>query len=112
MKRLVIGNDRVFTFDADYCRSTEQFRGMYPTLYPAMFNITLLPHYDECWLDYEREEVAFGRDVVVLVNEIEELASKGYLLPVDTFVIHTSNTIERDQMYDSLKDWYKVQRAR
>ena len=85
---------------------------MYPTLYPAKFEVTLLPHYDECWFDYDRGEVSFGGDIVVLVNEIAGFASKGYLLPIDTFVIHTSDTIERDKMYETLKDWYNVLRAR
>jgi hypothetical protein len=47
-----------------------------------------------------------------LVDEIESFAAKGYLLPIDTFVIHTSDTLERDRMYDAPKDWYKVIRAR
>ena len=112
MKRLVIGDSRVFDFEADYCRSTDAFRRMYPTLYPAKFEITLLPHYDECWLDYDRERPAFGGEVSKLVDEIEAFAAKGYLLPIDTFVIHTSDTLERDRMYDALKAWYKVIRAR
>ena len=85
---------------------------MYPTLYPAKFEIGLLPHYDECWLDYDRATPAFGGEVIKLVDEIESFASKGYLLPIDTFVIHTSDTIERDKMYASLKPWYNVLRAR
>ena len=112
MKRLVVGNDRIFTFDAEYCRSAEQFRRMYPTLYPTKYQIVLLPHYDECWLDYDREDVAFGREVVRLVDEICELAAKGYRLPIDTFVVHTSDTIDRDAIYERLKDWYPVSRAR
>jgi hypothetical protein len=113
MKRLVIADARVFNFDeADYCRSTDQFRRMYPTLYPATSEITLLPHYDECWFDYERGPGSFGGDIMALVDEIADFASKGYLLPIDTFVIHTSDTIERDRMYDSLKQWYNVIRAR
>jgi len=112
MKRLVIGDRRVFEFDADYCRSADDFRRMYPTLYPSKFEIALLPHYDECWLDYEREAPAFGGEVSKLVDEIEAFAAKGYLLPIDTLVIHTSDTVERDKMYDALKDWYKVIRAR
>jgi hypothetical protein len=112
MKRLVIGDSRVFDFEADYCRSADDFRRMYPTLYPAKYEIALLPHYDECWLDYDREQPAFGGEVRSLVEEIEAFAAKGYLLPIDTFVIHTSDTFERDQMYDALKDWYKVIRAR
>lgn len=112
MKRLVISEARSFTFDADYCRSTDQFRRMYPTLYPAKFAITLLPHYDEGWFDYDRGPGSFGGDTIILVEEIEELASKGYSLPIDTFVIHTSDTIERDRMYEALNKWYNVLRAR
>jgi hypothetical protein len=112
MRRLVVGTGRVFTFEADYCGSSEQFRSMYPTLYPAQYRIALLPHYDECWLDYDREDAAFGREVVRLVDEICELAAKGYRLPIDTFVIHTSDAIERDEMHDKLKAWYPVTRAR
>ncbi len=112
MKRLVVGNGRVFTFDAAYCRSAEDFRRLCPTLYPDKYRIALLPHYDECWLDYEREDVAFGLEVMALVGEIEELAVKGYRLPIDTFVIHTSDTIDRDRMYETLKPWYGVTRAR
>lgn len=112
MKRLVISEARSFTFDADYCRSTDQFRRMYPTLYPAKFAITLLPHYDECWFDYDRGPGSFGGDTIILVEEIEELASKGYFLPIDTFVIHTSDTIERDRIYEALNKWYNVLRAR
>ena len=112
MKRLVIGDTRVFEFDADYCRSADDFRRMYPTLYPSKFEIALLPHYDECWLDYDREAPAFGGEVSKLVDEIEAFASRGYLLPIDTFVIHTSDTVERDRMYDALRQWYNVLRAR
>jgi hypothetical protein len=112
LKRLVVGNGRVFTFEAEYCRSADDFRRLYPTLYPDDYRIALLPRYDECWLDYDREDAAFGREVMALVDEIEELAARGYRLPIDTFVIHTSDTIDRDRMYESLKPWYGVTRAR
>ena len=112
MKRLVLGNGRTFSFEAEYCQSTDAFRLMYPTLYPDEYRIGLLPHYDECWLDYEREDAAFGQEVLTLVGEIEELAEKGYRLPIDTFVIHTSDTLHRDRMYETLKPWYGVTRAR
>jgi len=108
----VLSDSRGFDADADYCPSADRFRGLYPVLYPARHGITLLPHYDECWLTYERGPGSFGSDVVALVNEIAELASKGYLLPIDSFVINTSDTLERDKMYDALQAWYRVLRAR
>lgn len=112
MRRLVIGSVRVATFDADYCRSADEFRRMYPTLYPSKHANRLLPHYDECWLEYDRGDASFGPDMVALVDEIREFAVKGDLLPIDTFVINTSDTIDRETMYDALGSWYHVVRAR
>jgi hypothetical protein len=68
MKRLVVGDSRVFDFEADSCRSTDDFRRMYPTLYPSKFAIRL-PHYDECWLDYDREQPAFGSDLRKFIGD-------------------------------------------
>ncbi len=100
MKRLVIDDVRIFTFDADYCRSTDEFRQMYT-------NMPLSTHYDECWLDNDMGG-APGGDVSYLANAIEYLAATGYFFPIDTFVIHTANPVEGRKMYQALHKWYNV----
>ena len=106
MRRLVIDDMRVFNFDADYCRTTDEFRKLYPNEFATE------PHYDEVWLDndmgYEPNTLKLREEVKYLVNEIESLAAEGHKLPIDMFVIHTSNHYAGAQMYEALKKWYNV----
>jgi hypothetical protein len=106
MKRLIIDDIRVFDFEADYCRTVGDFRDMYDD----WDSRDTWPAYDECWLDndmgYNPHTLELEEEVKILVNEIEEHAAEGMLLPIKAFVIHTSNYYAGAQMYEALHKYY------
>ena len=106
IRRLVVDDIRIFNFEADYCRNTDEFRALYPDKW------TTGPYYDECWLDNDMGYNSPGGDVIKLVKEIEAMAHYGDRLPIGVFVIHTSNPVAAHEIATALNNaHYKVRRV-
>lgn len=95
MKILVVDDIREFAFDAIYARTLEEAEEL---LSPRF-------HWDQVWLD---NDLGPDSEVRTLTNKIEEMAHSAILLDVDEFVLHTSNVVARQAMFDALYRFYQV----
>lgn len=96
MKRLVVDDIRVFTFDAKYVRTVKE----------AIALLSKDGNWDEVWLDHDMGSMS--ADVDVLANWLEEKAFAGEVLPIGEFIVHTANSVGRQRIIAALDKFYPV----